>query len=74
VEGKPFNFTIAVDSSGNFTQITTDNPTVVALLSGNSVTLSNLQYAIPPTYALSKPNSLVAAKTKKKKRMCPGKR
>lgn len=68
VEGVPFGFTVAIDSSGTFTAVTVDNPTVtVTLTANNSITLANLQYAIPPKYILSDPTSQSKKhKTKKK--------
>lgn len=69
VEGKPFSFTVAVDSAGNFTNIVSGNPTVLAQLSGNNITLANLQYAISPAYLLNPPaqTGVAAGKAKKKK-------
>jgi hypothetical protein len=73
VEGKPFNFTVAVDSLGNFTEVVTDNPTVIAqLAANNSITLSNLQYAIPQAYVLNSPpaasSTTISAGTKKSRK------
>jgi hypothetical protein len=62
VEGTPFGFTVAIDSTGTFTSVAVDNPTITVTLGpNNSITLSNLQYAIPPDYIFDTPGGSTTA-------------
>lgn len=68
VEGKPFNLFIEFDSSGYIVQAMCDTPGILTKINNlnTAVTVTNLPYAIAPTY-LSPAGSSASKKTKTKK-------